>query len=155
MGEPLQRYEAFCARLLRLVAAYLEHEAVQGDIDMEATLRKINLFDKQPLHEYTHHIMFSQGESDQEMITTEEISESTRVLHLKSPNQYFKHFCFVCHREWIGWPKKPGKEYTFPAKCNYIDCRSTVWQDKDKGAVERAGWLQKQKSSPAHGAETS
>ena len=31
MGEPLQRYEAFCARLLRLVAIHLEKEAVQGD----------------------------------------------------------------------------------------------------------------------------
>ena len=155
MAQHTQRYEVRCARLLRLVADHLEKEALSGERDIDETLREINLFDKQPLHEYTNHIMFSQGESDQEMITTEEISKSTRVLHLKSPNQYFKHFCFVCHREWIGWPKKAGKEYTFPKKCNYIDCRSTVWDDKDKGEVERAGWLQKQKSSPAHGAQTS
>jgi hypothetical protein len=117
----------------------------EGTRMLHALQREIDRLTTNPEGEYSIPIMDSQEGETGKMIGLEKVSDATDLLILKSPWRYLKHFCFVCHREWIVavGVTKPMDSYKRPAKCNYDDCRSTVWHDPVKGAAKRLDWLKK------------
>ena len=113
MGEPLQRYEAFCARLLRLVAIHLEKDAVQGDGDMDETIHEINALH----HDFKHGTIIPgsrYGKQEEKFMSVETLTialggtvllESAR-RHLPRP---YMHWCANCREVFNSEDGKPPK----------------------------------------------
>jgi hypothetical protein len=60
-------------------------------------------------------------------------------LVLQSPRPYYRCHCLVCERDWIasGADGADPEAFVPPTRCNYPDCRSTVWQDPVAAPVAR------------------
>jgi hypothetical protein len=57
-------------------------------------------------------------------------NEAILKLNLNSDAEYYRYKCLVCEREWISSVRlKPGEQVTHPRRCNFEDCRTTLWDD--------------------------
>ena len=66
--------------------------------------------------------------------------KSIMKLFVPGPLRYYQYFCFACLRGWIsrGEPDDDNVEHQKPSRCNYPDCRSTIWDNPKTAAAIRA-----------------
>lgn len=68
-----------------------------------------------------------------------DMNEAIQKLDLNSDAAYYRYKCLVCDREWISSVRlKPGEQVTHPRRCNFDDCRTTLWHDPAGAAYARA-----------------
>lgn len=66
-------------------------------------------------------------------------NEAILKLNLNSDAEYYRYKCLVCEREWISSVRlKPGEQVTHPRRCNFEDCRTTLWDDPSGAEYTRA-----------------
>jgi hypothetical protein len=87
--------------------------------------------------------MVSQAEGRGNMIVTEEVSQGTQRLLLRSHIRYYRQFCCVCERDWITTVLEDETEYLPPTRCKFLDCRSKVWNNPIEAIPKRAKRLEK------------
>ena len=138
MERTYRRYEAFCARVLGVLAERLEKDAIAGDQDIADTLQAINILHNHSQTDTIVHQLgqIARGRTGKMQTILEETEQQSMALSPggsvylppsdKRQSKFpYLHWCMVCmdiFRSRTRDPKRCGK------------CKSPLWQNTVKDA---------------------
>lgn len=82
-------------------------------------------------------------------VPTSEDDPAIVKLNLNSDAAYYRYKCLVCDREWISSVRlKSGEQVTHPRRCNFDDCRTTLWNNPIGAAYAKTKRRRSNRRSP-------